>query len=145
MVAMRAARPFSPVSPCMEAIYDTAAQQLRISPVHLDIRHMNRAELLQVGLFYVFFGLRSSNKASAWRISTADNLTTGGERCMTHEWGCCAWRLLCNVLICDVPPIAADDTSVRRGAAAAELHITGAGGPRLLRGREEHVAVDAAG
>ena len=48
-MAMRAARPFSPVSPCMEAIYDTTAQRLCISPVHLDIRHMNRAELLQAG------------------------------------------------------------------------------------------------
>ena len=56
MVAMRAARPFSPVSPCMEAIYDTAAQRLCISPVHLDIRHMNRAELLQVGFFPCFLG-----------------------------------------------------------------------------------------
>lgn len=93
MVAMRAARPFSPVSPCMESIYDTAAQQLRISPVHLDIRHMNRAELLQVGVFHVFFGLRSSDKAPEWRISNADNLTTGGVSCNTHEWGCCAWQL----------------------------------------------------
>jgi hypothetical protein len=55
MVAMRAARPFSPVSPCMESVYDTAAQQLRISPVHLDIRHMNRAELLMVGFFMGFW------------------------------------------------------------------------------------------
>jgi hypothetical protein len=67
-VALRAARPFSPVSSCMESIYDTAARRLRISPVHLDIRHMNRAELLQVGCFHVFLGLRSSDKASAWRI-----------------------------------------------------------------------------
>lgn len=50
LVAMRAARPFSPVSPCMEAIYDTAAQQLRISPVHLNTRHMSKTELLQVAL-----------------------------------------------------------------------------------------------
>ena len=49
-MAMRAARPFSPVSPCMEAIYDTAARRLRIPPVHLDTRHTDRAELLQVSL-----------------------------------------------------------------------------------------------
>lgn len=48
LVAMRAARPFSPVSSCMEPIYAAATQQLCIPPVHLDTHSLNRAELLQM-------------------------------------------------------------------------------------------------